>query len=42
VDGLEIVVRVDVTVTPLPGLVRHAPAAARAGPVYQVPECCRA
>jgi len=32
VDGLEIVVRVDVTVTPLPAMVRHATAAARAGP----------
>jgi secretion/DNA translocation related TadE-like protein len=41
VDGMEIIVRVDVTVTPLPGLVRHATAAARAGPVYRVPECCR-
>jgi secretion/DNA translocation related TadE-like protein len=33
VDGLEIVVEVRVTVTPLPGLVRYASAAARAGPV---------
>jgi secretion/DNA translocation related TadE-like protein len=33
VDGLEIVVEVQVTVTPLPGLVRYASAAARAGPV---------
>lgn len=32
VTGLEIVVRVDVTVTPLPALVRHATAASRAGP----------
>jgi secretion/DNA translocation related TadE-like protein len=41
VDGLEIVVRVEVTVTPLPGLARHAGAAARAGPVYPVQGCCR-
>jgi secretion/DNA translocation related TadE-like protein len=33
VDGLEIVVGVEVTVTPLPGLTRYASAAARAGPV---------
>ncbi|MFI7539696.1 Rv3654c family TadE-like protein [Actinoplanes sp. NPDC049599] len=33
VDGLEIVVEVQVTVTPLPGLTRYASAAARAGPV---------
>jgi secretion/DNA translocation related TadE-like protein len=32
-DGLEIVVEVRVTVTPLPGLTRYASAAARAGPV---------
>jgi secretion/DNA translocation related TadE-like protein len=36
VSGLEIVVRTEVTVTPLPGLTRHAMAAARAGPVYAV------
>jgi len=36
VDGLEIIVRVDVTVTPLPALVRHATAAARAGPVDEI------
>lgn len=34
VDGLEIVVRVEVAVTPLPGTLRYAAAAARAGPVY--------
>jgi secretion/DNA translocation related TadE-like protein len=34
VEGLEIVVRVEVAVTPLPGVTRHAEAAARAGPVY--------
>jgi secretion/DNA translocation related TadE-like protein len=34
VDGLEIVVRVEVRVEPMPGLTRHAEAAARAGPVY--------
>jgi len=34
VTGLEIVVRAEVDVRPLPGLVRHAQAAARAGPVY--------
>jgi secretion/DNA translocation related TadE-like protein len=33
VDGLEVVVRAEVTVRPLPGLVRSAEAAARAGPV---------
>ena len=32
-DGLKIVVEVQVTVTPLPGLTRYASAAARAGPV---------
>jgi secretion/DNA translocation related TadE-like protein len=32
-DGLELVVRVEVAVTPLPGLVRVAAAGARAGPV---------
>jgi secretion/DNA translocation related TadE-like protein len=37
VDGLEVVVHVEVTVTSLPGLVRHATAAARAGPVYEIP-----
>jgi secretion/DNA translocation related TadE-like protein len=34
VHGLEIVIRTKVTITPLPGLTRHAEAAARAGPVY--------
>jgi secretion/DNA translocation related TadE-like protein len=33
VQGLDIVVRAEVTVTPLPGLVRQVTAAARAGPV---------
>jgi secretion/DNA translocation related TadE-like protein len=33
VEGLDLVVRAEVTVTPLPGLVRVAQAAARAGPV---------
>jgi secretion/DNA translocation related TadE-like protein len=33
VSGLEIVVRAEVIVTPLPGLTRIASAAARAGPV---------
>ncbi len=33
VEGLDLVVRAEVTVTPLPGLVRVAEAAARAGPV---------
>lgn len=32
-DGLELVIDVQVTVTPLPGLTRYASAAARAGPV---------
>ena len=32
-DGWEIVVQVDVEVTPIPGMTRHATAAARAGPV---------
>jgi secretion/DNA translocation related TadE-like protein len=36
VTGLEIVVRVEVEVRPLPGLVRRPTAAARAGPVYAV------
>jgi secretion/DNA translocation related TadE-like protein len=34
VIGLEIVLRTEVTITPLPKLTRHATAAARAGPVY--------
>jgi secretion/DNA translocation related TadE-like protein len=34
VDGLEIVVHAQVEVRPMPGLTRHAEAAARAGPVY--------
>ena len=33
VDGLEIVVRAEVTVRPLPGVLRQAGASARAGPV---------
>jgi len=33
VTGLEIIVRAEITVRPLPGLVRHATASARAGPV---------
>jgi len=33
VDGLEIVVRVEVTVRPLPGVLRYAEAGARAGPI---------
>jgi secretion/DNA translocation related TadE-like protein len=37
VAGLEIVVRVQVEVRPLPGLARRAEAAARAGPVYILP-----
>jgi secretion/DNA translocation related TadE-like protein len=37
VHGLEIVVRTEVTITPLPGLTRHVEAAARAGPVYAWP-----
>jgi secretion/DNA translocation related TadE-like protein len=36
VDGLDLVVTAEVTVTPLPGLVRAATAAARAGPVTDV------
>ena len=34
VTGLEIVVRAEVEVRPLPGLIRQAEAVARAGPVY--------
>ena len=34
INGLEIIVRTEVTVTPLPGVTRRATAAARAGPVY--------
>ena len=37
VTGLEIVVRTRVPVRPMPGVVRHAEAAARAGPVYALP-----
>ncbi|WP_127500112.1 Rv3654c family TadE-like protein [Actinoplanes solisilvae] len=37
VEGLEIVVRAEVVVRPLPGLERRAVVAARAGPVYAVP-----
>ncbi|GAA4693238.1 Rv3654c family TadE-like protein [Phytohabitans rumicis] len=33
VDGLDVVIAAEVTVTPLPGLTRTARAAARAGPV---------
>ena len=36
VRGLEIVVHAEVVITPLPGLTRHAQAAARAGPVYAI------
>ncbi|NMO57182.1 helicase [Actinoplanes sp. TBRC 11911] len=36
VTGLEVVVAVAVDVRPLPGLLRRATAAARAGPVYAV------
>jgi secretion/DNA translocation related TadE-like protein len=36
VSGLELVVRADTVVSPLPGLTRHATATARAGPVYAV------
>lgn len=36
VTGLEIVVRAEVDVRPLPGLLRRAEAVARAGPVYAV------
>jgi secretion/DNA translocation related TadE-like protein len=38
VSELEIVVRVRVEVRPLPGLIRQAEAAARAGPVYALGE----
>jgi secretion/DNA translocation related TadE-like protein len=38
VTGLEIVVRVEVEVHPLPKLVRQAEAVARAGPVYALPD----
>jgi secretion/DNA translocation related TadE-like protein len=37
VEGLEIVVRAEVVVRPLPGLERQAVVTARAGPVYAVP-----
>lgn len=37
VTGLEVVVRAEVEVRPLPGLTRQAEAVARAGPVYAVP-----
>jgi secretion/DNA translocation related TadE-like protein len=36
-EGLDIVLRTDVTLTPLPGMTRHARGAARAGPVYAIP-----
>ena len=35
-DGWDIVVSAEVTVTPLPGMTRHAEAAARAGPIPAV------
>lgn len=38
VTDLEIVVRAEVEVRPLPGLVRRAEAVARAGPVYALPD----
>jgi secretion/DNA translocation related TadE-like protein len=38
VTGLEVVVRAEVEVHPLPGLVRRAEAVARAGPVYALPD----
>ena len=38
VSGPEIVIYVEVVVTPLPGLTRRARAGARAGPVYSVGE----
>jgi secretion/DNA translocation related TadE-like protein len=34
-EGLDLIVVAEVTVTPLPGLVRHASAAARAGPLSE-------
>jgi secretion/DNA translocation related TadE-like protein len=36
VSGLEIVIYVEVVVTPLPGVIHRARAGARAGPVYMV------
>lgn len=36
-DGLHLVVRVEVTVEPLPGLIRTATAVARAGPISTSP-----
>jgi secretion/DNA translocation related TadE-like protein len=36
-DGLDIVLRTDVALTPLRGVTRHAQASARAGPVYVIP-----
>jgi secretion/DNA translocation related TadE-like protein len=36
VSGLEVVIYVEVVVTPLPGVTRRARAGARAGPVYMV------
>ena len=38
VDGLEIVVEAEVAVHILPGMLRHAAAKARAGPVYALAE----
>jgi secretion/DNA translocation related TadE-like protein len=35
-EGLDLVIVAEVTVTPLPGLVRHASAAARAGPLFDI------
>jgi secretion/DNA translocation related TadE-like protein len=35
-EGLEVIVRVDVAVRPLPGHARMASAAARAGPVQEI------
>jgi secretion/DNA translocation related TadE-like protein len=32
-DGLDLIIEAEVTVTPLPGLTRHATATARAGPI---------
>lgn len=36
-DGLEVTVRAEITVTPLPGVIRQVTAAARAGPVLSSP-----
>jgi secretion/DNA translocation related TadE-like protein len=37
VEGLDLIIHVEVHVTPLPGLSRTAKAAARAGPIPYVP-----